>query len=468
MKIGGGALLKACHTWNSTTSGLSFEDAGGMHLPQFRPAMPPRSACNSSSFEVIGSKVPRLVRTGFTLTEILLTIAIVGVIAALVLPAIVTNYQNRALDIGYEREYKTISGSLRNLAVSENKVDFYSTMMYSASAPDSYDETSGKFIKKYLKVSKYCGDSNGDCFAEKYYNYDDTTHKKNVYEPVYKGACANLKNGASICLTPQVGGEKISGLIDINGKKGPNVFGRDLRHFTIDPQVNKTSLSSTTTEVLSTSDPEGLKPNPGPCAESSISKECCDTQTVKKGDPCCIHYKSQLGHPCYEAPEPPKSVCEIDPNSLDCCKTKTIASNTDACCNYPEIKSSNSACNKDVHFNVNCSYISYKETYSTDMSAYMKCNFLHTQSDLVFKVRLEAHQSGAPGSINHDPDCNLYLYLDSNNPTGTSDRCTCSRVYGCPTYDSPRVTQAVTLYKNGVKLVGPMTLKKLNEYVYRE
>ena len=292
---------------------------------------------------------------------------------------------------------------MRNLAVSENKVDFYSTMMYTASTQETYEETSGKFVKKYLKVSKYCGDSNGDCFGDKYYNYNDTTHKKEIYEPVFQGACASLKNGASICITPQ----SSSGLIDINGKKGPNVFGRDLRPFTIDLQSEKTSLSGTTSEVLSTLEPEGLKQNPGPCAESSISKECCDTQTVKKGEPCCIHYKNQLGHPCYEVPEPPKSACEIDPNSLDCCKTKTIASNTDACCNYSEIKSSNSASNKDIHFNVNCSYVSYNEAYSTDKSAYMKCDFLHTPSDLVFKVRIEAHQSGYAGYVNREPDCNF-------------------------------------------------------------
>ena len=232
------------------------------------------------------------------------------------------------MDIGFEREIKTISGAVRNLAVSENKVDFYSTMMYTASTQETYEETSGKFVKKYLKVSKYCGDSNGDCFGDKYYNYNDTTHKKEIYEPVYKGACASLKNGASICITPQSSAGSISGLIDINGKKGPNVFGRDLRSFTIDTQFEKTSLGGGTSEVLSTpesdlepkkpEEPEVPTPTPtpepdDPCAESSISKACCDTKNVKKGDACCIHYQSQVGHPCYEAPEPTPSPTPTPP-----------------------------------------------------------------------------------------------------------------------------------------------------------
>ena len=273
---------------------------------------------------------------GFTLTEILLAIAIVGLIAALVLPAMVTNYQNRALELGFNRELNALNETVRGLAVTENKLDFFSTIMYSDSEPEGYDETSGKFVKKYLKVSKYCGDNNGDCFAEKYYNYNDSTHKKEVYEPLYKGACASLKNGASICITPQVGGTQIAGFLDINGKKGPNILNRDLRPFTIDINTEKTSLSKTTTEVLST--PETDLKLGGACEENSLSKECCDTRPVAKGDPCCIHYQSKVGHPCYEAPEPPKSACELDPNGLDCCKTKTITSPGDACCNYSQIK----------------------------------------------------------------------------------------------------------------------------------
>ena len=85
------------------------------------------------------------------------------------------------------------------------------------------------FIKKYLRVAKYCGDTNSDCFADKYYEYKD--NKKEEYTPTYKGGCARLKNGMSICITPQIGARSIEGLLDINGKKGPNVFGRDLRSF---------------------------------------------------------------------------------------------------------------------------------------------------------------------------------------------------------------------------------------------
>lgn len=273
---------------------------------------------NSLAERVLGRK-------GFTLTEILLAIAIVGIIAALVLPAVITNYQNKSLDMGFERETKTIKGAIKNLAVSENKTDFYSTMMYSDSEPESYADTSGKFLKKYLKVSNYCGENNGDCFAPVYYTYNGT--KREVYTPTYKGACASLKNGASICITPQIGNRKISGILDLNGKKGPNVYGRDLRSFSVGQEIYRVGITSdmlngsddsvvlstpeSDLEVNSSSkkDPDSevnppTKPEPlDPCTLSSISKECCDTKSVKKGDPCCIHYTSTVGHVCYEEPK---------------------------------------------------------------------------------------------------------------------------------------------------------------------
>lgn len=285
-------------------------------------------------------------KRGYTLTEVLLAVAIVGIISALILPAAISKFNQKILDLSFEKEIKSFSAAVNNLAVSENKLNFYSTMMYSDSQPENYTDTSGEFIKKYLKVSKYCGDNNGDCFANKYYEYKN--YMKTEYKPSYKGACAHLKNGTSLCLTPQVGASSISGIIDINGPKGPNVLNRDLRFFIINVNAERTAINRDTSEVFSTQDPNiNIDINiSDPCKESSISKECCDSRSVQKGDPCCIHYVNQENHVCYEKPEPPKTACEIDPNSLDCCKTKSIANPSDACCTYPEIKNSNSKCSR--------------------------------------------------------------------------------------------------------------------------
>lgn len=171
-------------------------------------------------------------KRGFTLTEVLLAVAIVGVIAALVLPMVVKNYQDKTLDAALKREKQTLESSIASLIVNENTDDYKKTMLYTyAEDPTDYSNSSGAFIKKYLKVSNYCGNSNGKCFASKYYEYKDGD--KSVYTPTYKGACASLKNGSSICMEPENPKHGVKLLLDVNGKKGPNVYGRDLHLYEI-------------------------------------------------------------------------------------------------------------------------------------------------------------------------------------------------------------------------------------------
>lgn len=164
--------------------------------------------------KIRGSKTP-----AFTLTEVLLAVLIVGIIAALVLPAVVTKYQDKAFESAFNREVHSLQDSIDSLAAVENQQSFYETTL--AKTPETY-------MKKYLRVSKYCGTSGKDCFGKFYSEYSD--HEKKTYTPSYDGNCAILKNGTSVCLN--VNGGSIDMLIDVNGPKGPNVWGRDLRTYT--------------------------------------------------------------------------------------------------------------------------------------------------------------------------------------------------------------------------------------------
>lgn len=226
-------------------------------------------------------------KKGFTLTEVLIATAIVGIIAALVLPALVTHFRDEVLAHQMRRQMTSIKSALDNLVVTENKSNFGQTMMYSDSATPDYDTTSGEFIKKYLRVSKYYGafskNKNAilkECFANKYYEFSGNDKKEYSIESILNGACAKLKNGASICLTPQRGQNAISGVIDLNGPKGPNVYGKDLMiidgteiapvTFTAyDPSGEGTSSVATTDKPNITPDPEN------PCEIGDYGNDCC-------------------------------------------------------------------------------------------------------------------------------------------------------------------------------------------------
>lgn len=250
-------------------------------------------------------------KRGFTLAEVLLAVGIVGLLAVLIVPVIVTKYQNRTFKLLYDREVNGIESAVNNLAVAENKVSFFHTIMYRDSDPQSYGDNSGMFLKKYLRVTKYCGDSNGNCFASKYYKYDNKD--KVQYTPEYKGACASLKNGVSVCIIPQIGANKIKGIIDINGPKGPNVYGTDLKDFVIESKTRQVILAERESVIALDNTPiEGASEEP------------------KKPDP-----------PVVDDP------CKKDNNSPECCKKRSITDSGDVCCTFEDIKNSNPVCAED-------------------------------------------------------------------------------------------------------------------------
>ena len=239
--------------------------------------------------------------SAFTLTEVLLAVTIVGIIAALVLPATVSKFNDNILNTAHTRIKESVQNALDSLVVTENKTSFFTTSMYSLTEPENYENSSGKFLKRNFRVSKYCGSSGAECFSKEYYTTNGT--KREIYTPKYEGSCAILKSGASICIAPQIGLDKpVRGIVDVNGIKGPNVFGRDLRSFALEMKYRQTKLAEVE-EVNLTPNPkleeveEPPPPPPDPCEENPTGLECCKTYpTLEKGHACCAHSAMQSLH----------------------------------------------------------------------------------------------------------------------------------------------------------------------------
>ncbi len=183
-------------------------------------------------------------KEAFTLTEVLLAVAIVGIIAALVLPVIITKYQENVMEYMAKRQIQSITSALESLAITENKSRFGETTMGQGINDDDH---TGKFLKKNLLVANYIGEFSSptisEAFADEYYKYEekDGSHKRTKVTRAQldlKGSCAQLKNGISICITSQFGGVPTKVIMDLNGLKGPNIIGRDLIEWTNLPAIN--------------------------------------------------------------------------------------------------------------------------------------------------------------------------------------------------------------------------------------
>ena len=188
----------------------------------------------------------------YTLIEILINLSIIAVLSALIIPSLVSKYQNKSFQYAYNSQINSLENSFQMLPENENCRDITGTMMYAEVEPYDYSTTSGKYINKYMKVSKYCGNDLGDCFASKYYKYEN--HRKSeISTDEIKGACASLKHGVSICLKPMIkGSDYITGYLDLNGKSSPNILGRDLRYFEIKQNYVTNDIDESTSEVINT------------------------------------------------------------------------------------------------------------------------------------------------------------------------------------------------------------------------
>ena len=186
----------------------------------------------------------------FTLSEVLITLGIIGVVAALTLPAIVNNTNNKTLETSLKKSYSTIYQAL-NIYYAQNGEKI---------TPENIGAHELKpILLKYMDVI----DSEAKSVDDKTYkNYTGTSYVNRVF--FYDGQFI-LKDG-SLILLRNAGGNQLFISVDINGpNKRPNQLGHDLFMFEINTKgelvpmgaketiyynINDTWCSSTSTNAM--------------------------------------------------------------------------------------------------------------------------------------------------------------------------------------------------------------------------
>jgi len=196
--------------------------------------------------------------TGFTLAEVLITLGIIGVVASLTIPSLMSNYQKVAEVAALKKAYAEVTEALKLMANDHGcPDDLQCTGVFKdAGDPDKNQLQLGNEFKKYFKLAKDCGlayeagDDSARCMADSYsQNYDgtgDRTDMNNDFVSYYSFITAD---GFSIALcsntgfncdddiihNPNLDESKVCGsvIIDVNGRKGPNNVGRDIYEFSI-------------------------------------------------------------------------------------------------------------------------------------------------------------------------------------------------------------------------------------------
>ncbi len=178
----------------------------------------------------------------FTLAEVLITLVIIGIIAAITVPTLIAKYQEQETITRLESTYSILSQAVKMAEIHNGKAD-----TWDIGAKDSPEGAVKlyNYLAPEIKKLKDCGGASG-CFANNYKNLqgNNAPYQPNTYSRYAKG---RLINGASFLTWSGGSGcntsfsisnsgslTRVCGAIavDINGDKKPNKYGHDYFSFT--------------------------------------------------------------------------------------------------------------------------------------------------------------------------------------------------------------------------------------------
>ena len=175
---------------------------------------------------------------GFTLAEVLITLSIIGIVAAMTLPSLTNKYQHKVLESQFKKSYANLQTAI-NTVNSENGIPYECyTLKYGG---NYYYTQCNEFWPKVLeqyKTAKECGNWRKPQCRSKYKSKAEVIAAGGSISntacsfPMDSHTAYNLNDGSIIYLfKTESGYNSNNGLffgIDVNGKKGPNKWGYDL------------------------------------------------------------------------------------------------------------------------------------------------------------------------------------------------------------------------------------------------
>ena len=195
---------------------------------------------------------------GFTLAEVLITLAVIGVVAAMTIPSLIKNYQKHAWVNALKENYSLLNQGFQKM-IADDGVEFISDTEVFKSIGESschYSNISSVNCKGFLtQFEKYFKVVSVESIVGKYkYRYRNYNTENTVNSPMpgARNVAIYLSNGVIIwefrfnknptivsqCDAIHAAGGHMCGnaggfYIDINGNKKPNEFGKDIFYFYI-------------------------------------------------------------------------------------------------------------------------------------------------------------------------------------------------------------------------------------------
>lgn len=194
-----------------------------------------------SSFTLSDTKRNRRSISAFTLAEVLITLGIIGVVAAMTLPTVIKFYNIKSTEASLKNTYSTLQQIIKLSEANDVSVTLFNGNHYL-----SLQNWFNDYVSKNLKVTKSCTENENGCWHS--YNVVKDLNKNNAWDESANGMIGNYPF-AFIDLQGRMYNMDVSGsstianvfgvnvpsgeysmeiFFDVNGQNKPNIIGKDI------------------------------------------------------------------------------------------------------------------------------------------------------------------------------------------------------------------------------------------------
>lgn len=183
-------------------------------------------------------------KNGFTLAEVLITLGIIGIVAAITIPTLIMKQEKAVILSQLKKSYAMLQTMYASAIQENGPIDSWGW-----DTAQNYDDTTldrvvQEIFAPSLKVAKYCDAvtnvANDQCWAIGTYKDGD------VFNIWGSNAALLLDDGSSVCFQsfqPNAARLILYITTDVNGFKGPNTMGKDRFYFVVDTGTTNGKLA---------------------------------------------------------------------------------------------------------------------------------------------------------------------------------------------------------------------------------